>query len=167
MRMIAWFAFLVAFAPAASAQTPGAANSLRLGTVQLSLGMQQKAAIDALGREFHVEHARGAGDDWAVLKDGNTVAVVSFSGDKLNRISRTWMTSGLSSANTLAERVYTLAGEFTQEGRTNCTLAAKPYRVGDVEGRVVTLACGSKSIQLIQSRRQRSGWVTSLQEVLQ
>ena len=167
MRLIAWIALLAAIAPAAAAQPPSASDSLRLGTVNLSLGMPENAALEALERQFHVERARGAGDDWAVLKDGNTVAIVSFSADQLARVSRTWMTTSLSSADLLAERLYTLAGQFATEGRTECTLAAKPYKVGGVEGRIVTIACGDMSIQLIESRTLRSGWVTSLQEVLQ
>lgn len=167
MRIIACLALLAVIAPTAAAQTPGAADSLRLGTVNLSLGMQEGAAIGALRRQFHVERARSASDAWAVLKDGNTVAVVSFSANRLSSVSRTWMSSGMSSADTLAERLYTLAGQLTAQGRTACTLAAKPYSVSGAQGRIVTIACGSISIQLIESRTLRSGWVTSLQEVLQ
>lgn len=167
MRMIAWLALLAVIVPTAAAQTPRSAESFRLGTVNLSLGMPKNSAIGALNRQFHVERARSAGDDWVVLKDGNTVAMVSFSAEKLTSVSRTWMTTRMSSADMLAQRFYTLASRFTAEGRTSCALAAKPYRVSGAEGRIVTIACGNLSIQLIESRTQRSGWITSLQEVLQ
>lgn len=170
MRMIARVALLAgiaAVAPTAVAQTRGAARALRLGTVQISLGMPEKTAIDALRRQFHVEHARGAGDAWAVLKDGNTFAILSFSGDRLSRVSKTWMTTSERGATILADRLYSIAREFGKEGRTDCSLVAKPYKVAQVEGRIVTLVCGNKSVQLIQSHTQRSAWTTSLQEVLQ
>lgn len=167
MRIIACLALLAVIVPAAAAKTPRSAESLDLGTVNLSLGMQEGTAIGALKSQFHVERARSAGDDWVVLKDGNTVAIVSFSSDRLTRVSRTWMTTGLSSGDMLAQRLYTLASQLTAEGRTACTLAAKPYRVAGAEGHIVTIACGNISIQLTESRTPRSGWVTTLQEVLQ
>lgn len=166
MRLIAWFALVAMIAPAAAAQTR-TAQSLRVGKVALSLGMPQKTALAALKGQFHVERARSAGDDWAVMDREKTVAIVSFSAGQLSRVSRTWTSSGDRGATALADQIYALAGKFAKQGRTECTLAAKPYQVAKVEGRIVTLACGNKSIQLIESRTHGSGWVTSLQEVLQ
>ncbi|HVB33360.1 MAG TPA: hypothetical protein VNJ52_03160 [Patescibacteria group bacterium] len=167
VHWIAWFALPALILPAAAAQRRPDANSVRVGRAELSLGMPQKTVLGGLGRQFHVEHARGAGDDWAVIDHGKTIAIVSFSADKLSRVSKTWMTTGERNATALADRLYSLAGEFTAQERTACTLAAKPYKVAEVEGRIVTLSCGNKSIQIIQSRTPKSAWVTSLQEVLQ
>lgn len=167
-RWIVFFALAATLAPASAvAQTGPDAGSLRVGRVELSLGTPQKTVLGKLGREFHVERARGAGDDWAVVGRGKTVAIVSFRQDRLSRVSRTWISTGGRETAGLAERIYALAAEFETQGRTACTLSAKPYQVGGVEGRIVTLACGNKSIQMVQSRTKRSGWVTSLQEVLQ
>jgi hypothetical protein len=166
-RLIAWFALIAAVIPAAASPAPPAADSLRVGAVELSLGMPEKTALDSLKRQFRVERARGADDDWAVTERGSTIAIVSFSNEKLNRISKTWMTTDEHEASDLAERLYALAGEFTAQGRTDCVLGAKPYTASGVEGRIVTIACGDKSIQLIQSRTQHGAWVTSLLEVLQ
>lgn len=165
--LIRWLALLAAFLPAVAAQTPAAGGALRIGAIELSLGMPRKPALDALKRRFHVEHARSAADDWAVTAGGKTIAIVSFSEGKISRISKIWTTTREPGAVPLADQLYSLAGEFTAEGRTDCTLAAKPYKMSDVEGRIVTLACGNKSIQLTESRTPGSPWVTSLQEVLQ
>lgn len=167
MRWIAWLALLAVVMPAAAAQTRPPTESLRVGKVELSLGMPQKAVLYRLRGQFHVEQARGAGDAWAVIDHGKTIAVVSFSADHLSRVSKTWMTTGGRDATTLADQLYSLAGEFSEQDRTSCTLVTKPYKVGKVEGRVVALSCGNKSIQIIQSRTPKSPWVTSLQEVLQ
>jgi len=166
-QWIAGFALLAVMIPAATAQPRPDADSLRLGRVEVSLGMPQETVLGDLRRQFHVERARGAGDDWAVIEHGKTVALVTFSQDKLSRVSKTWISTGGRDASVLADRLYSLAGEFAAGGRTACTLAAKPYQVAGVEGRIVTLSCGSKSIQLIQSRTKGSAWVTNLQEVLQ
>ena len=73
MRMILYLALLAVMVPTVAAQPSRVADSLRLGMVNLSLGMPESSALGALKRQFHVERARGTGDDWAVLKDGNTV----------------------------------------------------------------------------------------------
>jgi hypothetical protein len=168
MRWIAWLVLLAAAVlPAAAGQGPEPTDSLRVGRVELSLGMPEKTAITILRSQFHVERARGAGDAWAVIKDGDTVAIASFSEDKLSRVSKTWVSTGGRDAAGFADRIYSLAGEFAAQGRAQCTLAAKPYKVAGVEGRIVTLACGNKSMQIVQSRSGRGAWVTSLLEVLQ
>ncbi len=167
MPWIACFALAAILMPAAAAQTRPDAESLRLGRVELSLGMPQKAVLGDLDHEFHVERARGTGGDWAVIERGKTVAIVSFQQDKLSRVSRRWISTGDRGAALMADRMYALAEEFAGQERTACTLSAKPYKLAGVEGRIVTLACGSKSIQIVQSRTQGSDWVTSIQEVLQ
>ena len=86
---------------------------------------------------------------------------------KLNRAAKTWYLTGGGDAARLAGRLYSLAEQFADEGRTQCTLSAKPYRTGGVEGRIVTLACGAKSIQINRSRLKSGGYATSLREVLQ
>jgi hypothetical protein len=168
MRWIAWFAILAsAILPTAAAQSPATLGRLRIGTVELSLGMPEKSALGSLRHEFRVERARSAGDDWAVIDHGSTIAVASFSAGKLSRVSKSWVSTEDSGAALLSDRLYALAGEFASQGRTACTLAAKPYQVGPIEGRIVTLACGNESIQLIQIRSNPNEWTTSLQEVLQ
>lgn len=167
MRWIAWFAVFAGLIPAAAAQSPEPPGRLRIGTVELSLGMPEQSALGALKRVFAVERARSAGDDWAVTDRGKTIAVVSFSAEKLSRASKAWVSTYDRGASLLAGQFYTLAGEFAAEGRTACTLAAKPYRVGAVAGRIVTLDCGNESIQFIESRAKQNEWTTSLEEVLQ
>lgn len=166
MRLVVWFALIAALAPVALAQPP-AVSQLKVGAVALALGMPQKPALTALRHYYRVERARGAGNTWAVMEpDGETIALVTFDDGKLSRAAKTWYVSDERSAAVLVDRLYSLAGEFASQGRTACTLSAKPYRTGGVEGRIVTLACGAKSIQLNRSR-MRGGWATSLQEVLQ
>jgi hypothetical protein len=167
MRFVVWLALVAALAPTAVAQAP-AAERLEIGSVALTLGMAEKPALKALEHHYRVERARGEGDNWAVMeRDGETVALISFSDGKLNRAAKTWYLTGGGDAAALAGRLYSLAGEFTGEGRTQCTLSAKPYETGGVEGRIVTLACGSKSIQINRSRLGKGGYATSLREVLQ
>ena len=167
MRWIAWLAIFVAIVPTTAAQTPAAPSSLQIGSVNLSLGMPEKSALGALKRAFRMERARSAGDDWAVIDHGRTIAIASFSAERLSRVSKSWVSTDDRGAAFLSDRLYALAGEFTAQGRTACTLAAKPYQVGPIEGRIVTLDCGNESIQLIQSRSNQNEWMTSLQEVLQ
>jgi hypothetical protein len=176
MRHFTCIAFLAALtlapalgaqAPAATVKAPAAADRLKIGNVELTLGMEEKPALAALKRQFHVERARGTGEDWAILRNGETVAVVSFSDGKLARASKTWYSTSSRDAATMADRLFSLADEFAGDGHTECTLSARPYRMGGVEGKIVTLACGSKSIQFNESRMARGGIATSLREVLQ
>ena len=165
MRFFGWL-ILALFAPAAFAQTP-TTGRLRLGPVALTLGASENSTLATIKRHFRVERARGAGDTWAVVKpDGETVALVTFTQGKLSRAAKTWFASDEYSAGLLAGRLYDLADEFTDAGRNTCTLSAKPYQEGVVKGRIFTLACGEKSIQLSRTRVGR-GWATRLQEVLQ
>jgi len=167
MRLVVWFALVAALLPAAIAQTP-APDQLKIGSVALALGMPEKAALGALEHHYRVERARGEGDNWAVMeRNGETVALISFSGGKLNRAAKSWYLTGGRDAAGLAGQLYSLAEQFTDEGRTQCTLSAKPYRAGGVEGRIVTLACGAKSIQINRSEMKGGGYATSLREVLQ
>jgi hypothetical protein len=168
MRLVAWLALVAALAPAALARTPAKADQLQVGSVALTLGMPEKPALAALKHHYRVERARGSGDNWAVMeRNGETVAMISFRDGKLNRAAKTWYSTGGHDAARLADRLYTLAGEFTGEGRTQCTLSAKPYRTAGVEGRIVTLVCGSKSIQINRSQMGDGHFATSLREVLQ
>jgi hypothetical protein len=149
------------------AQKPRA-ERMKVGVVKLALGMPEKAALGALERHYRVERARGAGDNWAVMeRDGETVAMISFRDGMLDRAAKTWYLTGGGDAAGLAGRLYELAAEFGAEGRTACTLSAKPYREGGVEGRIVTLACGAKSIQINRSRMSDGRYATSLREVVQ
>lgn len=154
-------------APAALAQAP-AAGSLKVGSAALTLGMPEKPALAALERSYRVERARGAGDNWTVAeRNGETIAVVSFSNGKLDRAAKTWYASNGRQAAALADRLYALASDFAAEGRTECALSAKPYRLGTAQGNIVTLACGSKSLQLNRLRMGGGRVSTSLREVLQ
>jgi hypothetical protein len=167
MRLVVWIALVAALMPAAIAQAP-AADRLEIGSVTLALGMPEKPAVGALEHHYRVERARGEGDNWAVMeRNGETIALISFSDGKLKRAAKTWYLTADRDSAALAGRLYSLAGEFTGEGRTQCTLSAKPYRAGGVEGRIVTLVCGSKSIQINRSRLSGGGYATSLREVLQ
>lgn len=167
MRLAVWFALVALLAPAAVAQAP-TADRLKIGPVTLTLGMPEKAALGALEHHYRVERARGEGDNRAVMeRNGKTVALISFQDGKLERAAKTWYLTGGGDAAALAGRLYSLAGQFTSKGRTECTLSAKPYRTGGVEGRIVTLVCGAKSIQINRSRLHGGGYVTSLREVLQ
>jgi hypothetical protein len=172
MARTAWLVFAltlipVTLAPSAIAQAPAPADRLQLGSVELTLGMPENAALTALKRKYHVERARSAGDDWAVSQGTKTLGVASFSAGKLSRASKTWLSTEDRAAASLAGQLYQLAGEFASEGRTQCTLSAKPYRITGAEGRVVTLVCGAKSVQLFQSTLAHGGSAVSLQEVLQ
>jgi hypothetical protein len=167
MRFVAWLVLAAALAPAAFAQTPKA-NRLEVGPVAMTLGMPEKPALAALEHHYRLERARGAGDNWAVMeRNGETIALISFRDGKLSRAAKTWYATGGLDAAALADRLYALANEFAGEDRTQCTLGAKPYRTGRVEGRIVTLACGSKSIQINRSRMSDGRFATSLREVLQ
>jgi hypothetical protein len=167
MRLLVWCALIAALAPAAIAQTP-AADRLKIGPVALTLGLPEKEALGALEHHYRVERARGEGDNWAVMeRNGETVALISFSGGKLNRVAKSWYLTGGRDAAGLAGQLYSLTERFTDEGRTQCTLSAKPYRTSGVEGQIVTLACGSKSIQINRSQMKGGGYATSLREVLQ
>ncbi|HEV2387499.1 MAG TPA: hypothetical protein VGS20_09610 [Candidatus Acidoferrales bacterium] len=156
-----------AFSLAVDAQAPAPADRIPFGSVELALGMPEKPIIEALERHYHVERARSAGDDWAVSEGTKNIGVVSFSAGKLARVSKTWLSTRDRGAALLAGQLYRLAGQFTGEGRAECTLSAKPYAVAGAGGLVVTLACGAKSVQLFQTRVPPSGSTTSLQEVLQ
>lgn len=156
-----------ALAPAAAAQTTGAGERLKIGSVALTVGMEEAPVLAALRREFHVEHARGTGEDWVILRNGEALAVVSFRGGKLDRASKTWYSTASPVASTMTDRLFSLARELAGDGRIKCTLSARPYRLGTVEGKIVTLMCGSKSIQFNRSRMTRGGIETSLREALQ
>jgi hypothetical protein len=165
MRAFGWL-ILALIAPAAFAQTPPA-SQLKLGPVALALGAPENSTLATIKRHYRLERARGASDTWAVIeRDGETVALVTFAQGKLSRASKTWFTSDEYSAGLLAGRLYEMANEFTDAGRNTCTLSAKPYQEGGVKGRIFTLACGPKSIQLSRTRVGK-GWATRLQEVLQ
>jgi hypothetical protein len=167
MRLVCWLALVVALAPAANAQSRRS-ERLAVGPVALRLGMPEKPALAALARYFRVERARGAGDTWAVMRGADsTIAMISFRDGKLIRAAKTWDSTPGRDAATLAEQFYRLAGEFARQGRTQCTLSTKPYLADGVRGRIVALACGSKSIQLDRSRLSNGSFVTSLREVLQ
>lgn len=167
MRLLCWLVLAVALVPAAKAQTHQA-ERLAVGPVALRLGMPEKPALAALARHYRVERAHGAQDSWAVMQGaGRTIAMLSFRDGKLIRAAKTWDSSSGRGAATLAEQLYRLAGEFAREGRTQCTLSTKPYRADGARGRIVALACGSKSIQLDRSRLSEGRFVTSLREVLQ
>lgn len=176
MRLLSLLALLAVLAPgqnapapepARSVTAPASAEKLQIGSVDLTLGMEEKPTLTALRRQFHVERARGAGEDWAVIRDGETIAVVTFSQGKLSRASKSWFSTSATSATTMIDRLYSLASEFAGAGRTGCILSAKPYRMAGFEGKIVTLACGSKSIQFNESRLAHGGTATSLREVLQ
>lgn len=172
MARIAWLALAVSWlpatvAPAVVAQAPAPADRLQLGLVELTLGMPEKAVIAALERHYRVERARSVADDWAVSEGRKTIGVVSFSAGKLSRASKTWLSTEDRGAASLAGQLYQLAGTFVGEGRTHCTLGTKRYRIAGAAGRIVTLACGAKSVQLFQSGAASGGSATSLREVLQ
>lgn len=169
MRFLVLVAFLVLLspAPAASPAAPPSSDRLRMGAVTLTVGMEEQLALSALRAHFHVERARGEGDDWAILQNGQAIAVVSFTDRKLARASKTWFSSSTLSATTMTDRLYSLAGQFSTDGRTQCVLSAKPYRLSGIEGKMVTLACGAKSIQFNESRLAHGGAATTLREVLQ
>jgi hypothetical protein len=85
MRYLSTLMLIAALLPAMAAPAPAAtvrgavgADRLTIGSVELRLGMAEKPALTALEHEFHVEPARGSGEDWAILKNGETVAVVTF-----------------------------------------------------------------------------------------
>ncbi|MDE3137019.1 MAG: hypothetical protein KGL59_10630 [Acidobacteriota bacterium] len=167
MRLVVLSALLAMLGPAAVAQVPPT-DQLKIGPVALTLGMPEKAALEALEHHYRVERARGEGDNWAVMeRKGETIALISFGDGKLNRAAKSWYLTGGRDAAGLAGQLYSLAEQFTDEGRTQCTLSAKPYRTGGVEGRIVTLVCGAKSIQINRSQLKDGGYATSLREVLQ
>jgi hypothetical protein len=167
MRLVVLCVLFGMLVPAAIAQTPPA-DELKVGSVALTLGMPEKTALEALKHHYRVERARGEGDNWAVMeRGGETIALISFSSGKLNRAAKSWyLTAGRDAAG-LAGQLYSLAEQFANEGRTQCTLSAKPYRTGGVEGHIVTLVCGAKSIQINRSQLKDGGYATSLREVLQ
>ncbi len=145
-----------------------ASSRLEVGSVALTLGMPEKPVLAALERSYRVERARGAGDDWTVTeRSGEMIAVVSFGNGKLDRAAKTWYASSGPEAAALADRLYALASGFAGDGETQCTLGAKPYRIGTAVGNILTLACGSKSIQLNRLRTAGGRVSTTLREVLQ
>lgn len=167
MRLVCCLALAIAIVPAAKAQAREG-EQLTIGPVTLRLGMPEKPVLAALAHHFRVERARGAEDSWAVMQGASrTIAMVSFRDGKLIRAAKTWDSSPGRDAARLTERLYRLAGEFVREGRTQCMLSTKPYRADGVEGHIVALACGSKSIQLDRNRLSDGSFVTSLREVLQ
>jgi D-aminopeptidase len=167
MRSIACLVLAAALAPAVLAQTPPAPDRLRIGSVELTLGMSEKSTLAALESHYQVVRARGTGDDWAVSEAGKTIAVVSFAADKLARASKTSYASSSRESAALSDALYSLASQFASDGHTQCMLSTKPYQAARAAGRIVAIACGAESIQLVETQLQAGGSAITLQEVLQ
>ena len=134
---------------APAAEKPARRDVLRLGKVELALGLSQEQATAKLEKLYVLEPITGTPSffvrEKATSGPGRSLGAVEFQEGRLASITRESWPKGKGRATDLAKVLADAVAELVKEGRTSCTLEADNAAP---TMQVATIRCDKKHVSL-------------------
>jgi hypothetical protein len=133
-------------------------QSIAIGSIRLTLGMPQDAAITALAGQYTVSQIGDSGEWELSTKDGTSIGWVDFNNNQLIGVTKEWLPEDQTSAFDAASRIYSALNDITNNSPTTCIVETGNEDQSGKEKRSVTITCGEKDVEIsaTKTERQRS-----------